>query len=74
LILRDIGGDSLQHPIDLGRSPLVESGKPQDALLPDPELINIMRLNLCLDGELIALWNNEHERFAGGDHSANGMD
>jgi DNA-binding response OmpR family regulator len=47
--LRGIGRDPLQQPIDLGRSTLVKSGKPQDAFLPDPELIDVVRQNFCLD-------------------------
>src|SRR5215207_7333363 len=53
LVSSEIAGNPRDLPIQLGRSALVEGGEAQHGVLPDPDLIDVLRVELRLDRQLI---------------------
>lgn len=66
----EVGGDRLDIANDLRRRALIEGGKAQGRLLPDMQLVDVGRMDLCLDDEAVVDGDDLHHRFAGGNHPA----
>src|SRR4051812_11703788 len=73
LIGGDVGRGAADDAVELGRSALVEGGEAQQRLLADLELVDIDRIDLGLDLEIVGLRHNQHEGVAGGDDATNRM-
>src|SRR4051812_5524414 len=73
LIGGDVGRDAADDAVELRRGALVEGGQAQQRLLADLELVDIDRIDLGFDLEIVGLRHDQHESVAGGDDAANGM-
>src|SRR5215207_2305939 len=73
LVSSEIAGNPRDLPIQLGRSALVEGGEAQHGVLPDPDLIDVLRVELRLHRQLIRLGDDHHDSLASDDHAADGM-
>ena len=66
---RNAGDDAVQFR----RGALVEGRQPQQRLLADLQLVDVLRIDLGLDREIVGLRHDHHDGVAGGDHAADGM-
>src|SRR3954453_20860815 len=73
LVGGDVGRDAADDAVELRRGALVESGQAQQRLLTDLELVDIDRIDLGLDLEIVGLRPDQHEGVAGGDDAPNRM-
>src|SRR3954454_20038000 len=71
LIGGDVGRDAADDAVELGRSALVEGGEAQQRLLADLELVDIDRIDLGFDLEIVGLRHDQHEDVARGDDPTN---
>src|SRR5262249_4558061 len=63
LFLSDIGRDAAHFAVDLWRRALIERGKAQHCVLPDPDLVDVARLDPGLDGEHVGARDDQHDRL-----------
>src|SRR6266702_2959056 len=73
LVGGDVGRDAADEAAELGRGTLVEGGEAQQGLLADLELVDIDRVDLGFDLEIVGLRHDQHEGVTGGDDAADGM-
>src|SRR5258707_1069087 len=74
LVGGDVGRDPGNKTVQFRRRALVECRQPQQGFLTDLQFIDILRIDLGLDLEVIGLRNDHHDGVTGGDHPAAGMD
>src|SRR6266852_547487 len=74
LVGRDVRRNAGDDTVQFRRGALVECRQPQQRLLADLQFIDILRIDLGLDREVVGLRNDHHDGVAGGDHAAHGMD
>src|SRR5713101_170543 len=74
LVGRDVGRNAGDDAVQFRRRALIECRQPQQRLLADLQFIDILRIDLGLDLEVIGLRNDHHDGVAGRDHPADGVD
>src|SRR6266403_556491 len=74
LVGRDVGRNAGDDAVQFRRGALVECRQPQQRLLADLQFIDILRIYLGLDREVVGLRHDHHDGVAGSDHPAHGMD
>src|ERR1700730_11416594 len=74
LVRGDVGGDPADDAVQFRRGALVEGRQPQHRFLADLQLVDILRIDLGFDREIVGLRHDHHDGVAGGDDAADGMD
>ena len=74
LVGRDVGRDARDRAVDFGRGALVEGREAQQRRLAELQLVDVLRIDLGLDGQVVGFRHDQHDRLAGGDHAADGVD
>ncbi len=69
----DVGRNAGDDAVQFRRGALVERRQPQQGLLADLQLVDILRVDLGFDLQIVGLRDDHHDGVAGGDHAAHGM-
>src|SRR5262249_44983853 len=70
LILRQVGRYVIDVAADFRRRPLIECREAQDRRLAEVQLIDVLRRNLDFHGQRICIRNDQHDRLARRDDTA----
>src|SRR6202012_4162931 len=73
LIGGDVGRVAADEAVEVRRGSLVEGGQAQQALLADLQLVDVLRVDLGLDLEVVALRHDDHDGVTGGDDATDRM-
>src|SRR5262245_2790609 len=73
LFLSDVGRDAAHFAVDLWRRALIERGKAQHCVLPNLDLVDVVRLDPGLDREHVGARDNQHDRLAWADDAPDRM-
>src|SRR5215213_8645877 len=74
LVLRHVGRHQDHLTVDLRRCAAVEVGKAHHCGLADAELVDVLRLRLSFDDQLVGRRDDQHDLLACRDHAADGVD
>ena len=74
LIGRGVGRDAGDRAVDLRRGALVEGREAQQRGLAELHLVDVLRIDLGLDRKVVGVGHDQHDRVAGGDDAADGVD
>ena len=73
LILREIGRDRADHALNSGVVRWLKAGKRTSAVLAVQNLVDVLRRDLGLDDERVALGHDQHSVSPAADHAADGV-
>ncbi len=59
--------------VDFRRGAAVEGGEAQHRELADLQLVDVLRIDLGLDLQFVGVRHDQHDRIAGGDDAADGV-